>query len=137
MISGNIRLFATDLDGTLLGRPESTWRFTQVWESIPRDRRPLLVYNTGRTVADTRSLVAARRLPEPDYVIGSIGTELHAAIPEVTKDFHAQFGAAWDIGALTKSSGRFPACGVSPRNSRIHSNRAGSGCVRGAMNLTS
>ena len=27
-------------------------------------RRPLLVYNTGRTVADTRSIVSARQLPE-------------------------------------------------------------------------
>src|SRR5690606_1737681 len=54
----NIRLFSTDLDGTLLGNPEAAWRFTQAWESLNPGSRPLLVYNTGRTVADTRGLAA-------------------------------------------------------------------------------
>ena len=45
-----IRLFATDLDGTLLGNPESTQRFKETWEGVARATRPLLVYNSGRSV---------------------------------------------------------------------------------------
>src|SRR3954464_1497453 len=96
----DIRIFSSDLDGTLLGNPESTLRFKQAWEGLT-DARPLLVYNSGRTVRDTRSLVASRRLPEPDYIIGGVGTELHhfhanRDLPE----FNAQFGEGWDLAKV-------------------------------------
>ena len=50
-----IRLFSTDLDGTILGNPESANRFKLAWEALDKDKRPLLVFNTGRSVRDESS----------------------------------------------------------------------------------
>lgn len=96
-----IRLFATDLDGTLLGNPESAQRFKQTWESLARERRPLLVFNSGRTVTDTLSLITSRRLPQADYIVGGVGTQLfdcreRKPVPE----FDAQFGEGWDLAKV-------------------------------------
>lgn len=110
---GHIRLFSTDLDGTLLGDPAAAGRFTAAWTGIDRRFRPLLVYNTGRTVSDTRSLVAARELPEPDYIIGSVGTELHDSLYNGADEFHQQFGPGWNRARVEEIVGRMP--GVKPQ----------------------
>lgn len=101
-----IRLFSVDLDGTLIGNPESTLRFKQAWESLKPEQRPLLVYNSGRTVGDMRAIIAPRRLPEPDYIIGGVGTQLHESrakgdVPE----FGAEFGEGWDLAEVEKIVG--------------------------------
>ena len=68
-----IRLFSVDLDGTLLGNPESAQRFKEAWEALPRNERPALVYNSGRSVKDALSLIAARTLTEAEFIIGGVG----------------------------------------------------------------
>lgn len=108
MSAADIRLFATDLDGTLLGNPESTWRFAQAWAELPAGTRPLLVYNTGRTVADTLGLVGARGLPDPDYIIGSIGTELHDSLYHQADEFRSQFDAGWNAARVDQIVGAIP-----------------------------
>ena len=96
-----IRLFSTDLDGTILGNPESANRFKLAWEALDKERRPLLVFNSGRSVKDVRSLIADRKLPEPDFIIGGVGTELFDPRdrPELL-GFEAQFGEGWDLGKV-------------------------------------
>lgn len=96
-----IRLFSCDLDGTLLGNPESSHRFKQAWEALDVLTRPLLVYNSGRTLKDTQSLIAARRLPEPDFIIGGVGTQLwDPRGRREFEDFEAQFGEGWDLAKV-------------------------------------
>lgn len=93
-----IRLFSVDLDGTLLGNPESAQRFKETWESLARDTRPLLVYNSGRSLKDTRALIAARKLADCDYIIGGVGTEFFdAKNPGDVPEFVAQFGEGWNL----------------------------------------
>ncbi len=93
-----IRLFSVDLDGTLLGNPESAQRFKETWETLARPSRPLLVYNSGRSLQDTRSLIANRKLPEVDYLIGGVGTEFFdTRHPGPVPEFVAQFGEGWNL----------------------------------------
>ena len=103
----NIRIFSTSLDGTLLGQPESTDRFTRTWTSLERGRRPLLVYNTRRSVANTLSLVAARQLPEPDYIIGGIGTELYSAYNSLDSGYGDHLQANWDADTIEHTIASF------------------------------
>lgn len=102
MSSPEIRLFCSEIDGTLLGNPESAQRFKKTWESLDRGRRPLLVYNTGRSVRDVSSLIAADQLPRADYLIGGIGTEFHETLYIRSTDFHRRFGEGWDPPLVEK-----------------------------------
>lgn len=113
-----IRLLSTDLDGTLLGHPAAANRFTEQWSALEPHRRPLLVYNTGRTVADTQSLVASRLLPEPDFIIGSVGTEVHDPHAECNADFCARFQLGWNTAVIDEIVGSIPRIRRQPADQR-------------------
>jgi VanZ family protein len=73
-----VRLLCSDVDGTLVGNPEASRRFKETWEGLPALRRPLLAYNSGRLVDDTRRFFAEEEiLPVPDYAIGGVGTQIY------------------------------------------------------------
>lgn len=67
-------LLVTDLDGTLLGDAAALEEFRIRLQT--QRAAVTLVYATGRTVQAVRHVVARDHLPIPDYVIGSVGTEL-------------------------------------------------------------
>ncbi|MCZ4429637.1 HAD family hydrolase [Agrobacterium sp. SOY23] len=73
-----LRLLSTDLDGTVVGDNDATRRFRDFWHALPDDLRPILVFNSGRLINDQLALLEEVPLPQPDYIIGGVGTMLHA-----------------------------------------------------------
>ncbi len=101
MTRASVRLFCTDLDGTLLGNPESTARFRTVWEGIPKERRPLLCYSTGRLLEDAISLVESGVLPKPEYLLAGVGTQIWDFTRGGTMPgFEERFARGWDLETI-------------------------------------
>jgi hydroxymethylpyrimidine pyrophosphatase-like HAD family hydrolase len=65
-------LLCTDLDGTVLGDPQSERLFFD-WVLRQRDRVQL-AYVTGRSLASVKALIAEGRLPPADFASTDVGT---------------------------------------------------------------
>src|SRR3712207_5824013 len=104
-----IRLFSTDLDGTLLGNPESALRFKAAWQNLEVGARPLLVYNSGRLIHDMKRFVKEGLLLKPDYYIGGVGTEI---LDTRSGDAFPAFGEflsdGWNLDQVKAITGAYP-----------------------------
>lgn len=110
----DIKLFSTDLDGTILGIPEAVDRFKVVWQGVAPEPRPLLVYNSGRRVDDIMTFITTGELPEPDYVIGGVGTEIYDfGKSEWMSGFHEVLQAGWDYETVKSITQKVP--GIKPQ----------------------
>lgn len=104
-----IKLFSSDLDGTLVGNPEATRRFKAVWENLPKRSKPKLCYNSGRSVADVLDHLKEMFLPEPDYIIGGVGTEIYdCTVRRPLEDFNQLFSEGWDLQKIEQIMDEFP-----------------------------
>lgn len=76
-MSPTSKLLCCDLDGTLLGKPDATLLFKQVWETQPDEHQPVLVYNTGRLLSDALRTIQRSDLPKPQYLVCGVGTMIY------------------------------------------------------------
>jgi len=105
-----IRLFSSDLDGTLLGNPEATQRFKAVWLNLSTDKRPVLVYNSGRLIDDMRRFVSSGSLPPPDYYIAGVGTQIfEEKTGKILDEFNHLLEEDWDPVQVDEVAAKFPA----------------------------
>lgn len=96
-----IRLFAPDIDDAMLGDPAAARRFLETWEALPAELRPLLVYNSDRSVGEMLWLVMERRLPPAEFIIGGIGTEIYDPVDgHAAEEFRAGITVRWDPDAV-------------------------------------
>lgn len=92
------RVFASDLDGTLLGKIDAVYRFADAWSRLEEKERPVLIYNTGRMLRDAQQLIERSVLPEPDYLICGVGTLIYDVREgHVIKEFTQTLYEGWDL----------------------------------------
>lgn len=120
----NVGLFASDLDGTLLGNPESAARFRDAWRAGAREPRPLLCYVSGRLAHDVRALVERNELPQPDYILGGVGTEVwDVERGGPMPGFVERLAEGWDLARVDAVLEAFPGVRRQP-SEFLHAHKA-------------
>ena len=96
-----VRLFSSDIDGTVAGNSEAEARFADFWDHLDPETRPLLVYNSGRLVDDIRDFLPTTNLPAADILIGGVGTMLQSdSYGHHREAFEAALGRNFDAEAI-------------------------------------
>ncbi len=95
-------LFASDLDDTLLGNEDALGRLAQALKHTTNHL--VIAYNSSRPCASQRKSLAEHvNLPQPDYLIGALGTEIESMKPGGSiKDYTRHFRENWNRDEIVK-----------------------------------
>ncbi len=98
-------LLVSDVDGTLLGDDDSLGKFA-AWIQSRRDWLTL-VYNSGRFCHSVFRSVASTLLPQPDAVIGGVGTEIYCCRTGRQIGCWPEPGIDWQRGRIVSLLSQF------------------------------
>lgn len=112
-----MRLFSTDLDGTIFDGSASAEQFAEYWDSLASlDPSPVLVYNTGRSLDDSRALVEKTPLPHPQFYICGVGTQVYGdQDPDLTERWHRHLSNHWNYDTVREVVSRLSPARIQPR----------------------
>lgn len=110
-----VRLFCSDIDGTLAGDRQAEARFYQAWQGLDPEHRPLLVLNSGRLIEDQKAFIATTALPPPDIYIGGVGTMLfHEMEPGHAELYSRSLRDGFDRGQIAEALSGIPGIAAQP-----------------------
>lgn len=110
-------MLISDIDGTLHGDDGALARFTEWYDE--RRSRLHLVYNSGRFVDSIRELVQSTDLPEPDAMIGGVGTQIEVAENGQLKSW-PETSDDWDPARVRSILLRFTGIRPQPPEAQTH-----------------
>ena len=94
-LTGLDRLFVTDVDNTLIGDEKALETLVRVL----KDNRGSLGFGvaSGRTPEDALEVLRENDVPDPDLLIGSVGTEIYyGGLIRIDKGWHTHISVQWD-----------------------------------------
>lgn len=104
-----IRLLSLDIDNTTIVMDTKKSFFTKAWASISPTDRPVLCYNTGRLLEDAIQLVKKGYIPEPDFIISGVGTNIFDyKAGKLLKAFNEILEEGWDLSLIKQTIEALP-----------------------------
>lgn len=113
-------LLVTDIDGTLILPGADQPGLDELCAILgARDERLVFAVATGRSDAQARRVLAARRIPEPDVVIAGVGTSIAYAAGggpgrRIDRGWDAALARRWDAGEARSIGERVPGLVLQP-----------------------
>ncbi|WP_442499526.1 HAD family hydrolase [Methylobacter sp. sgz302048] len=109
------RAIFTDIDQSLLGNPEGLLEFAR----YIRDKRRHVFFGiaTGRRLDSALAALRKHRIPTPDVLLTSLGTEIYYA-PHITADmaWARHIDHYWNPGAIRRIMSEMPGLTWQPKN---------------------